>query len=263
MDINSSLLSLNQLYSGKGRFVNNQLNPLNKQSANTAQSTSAQAAQQADKNYNVDISNAGLAALQNQSDATANLDTGIFTSTELSSKAQSFLEKLQEKYGDYNFVIVDDIENADIQSLTAGSDKKYSVVLTSEELEKMANDEEYANSMMGKVEDAVKMADNIMEKADLNGKAQISQLTISFDADGNTKLFATLEKLSESQQKRLDAAKEKAAEESDTKQTAQPEEEEKSNSFTIDANTEEDFLEQLKNINWDEMFNFDEKFATE
>ena len=256
--INSSLLSLiqnpNQLYSGKGRFVNNQLNPLNKQSANIAQN-----AQQTDNSFSVNLSAEGLSALQNQTQA-EDINTGIFTSKELSSKAQSFLDKLRDQYGDYNFVIVDDIENADIQSLTAGSDKKYSVVLTSEELEKMANDEEYANSMMGKVEDAVKMADNIMEKADLDGKAQISQLTISFDNDGNTKLFATLEKLSESQQQRLEDAKERRAEES--KQTEQPEEE-KSNSFTINADTEEDFLEQLKNINWDEMFNFDEKFTTE
>ena len=255
--INSSLMNLNQLYAGRGRFVNNQLNPFNKQSAN------ANVAQAVDKNFDVNLSAEGLKAFKNQN-IDSNIDTGVFTSKELSSKAQNFLDKLRENYGDYDFIVADNVEDADIQSLTAGSTKKYSVVLTSEELEKMANDEEYAGSMMGKVEDAVKMADNIMEKADLNGKAQISQLTISFDNDGNTKLFATLEKLSESQNQRLENAKAKSAEEAKqtTKQVAQPEEE-KSNSFTIDANTEEDFLEQLKQINWDEMFNFDEKFTAE
>lgn len=244
-DISSLLNFMNagQLYAGKGRLVNNSL--ASKQSTNASNTV-----QQEDKNFNVNLSNEGLAALQNQTQAD-DINTGIFTNKELSPKAQAYLDKLREQYGDYDFIIADDVD--DPQTLTANSTKKYSVILSSDELEKMADDEEYASSMLGKVEDAVKMADNIIEKADLGGKAQISQLTISFDNDGNTKLFATLEKLSESQQQRLDAAKEKSAEEA--KQTEKPEEE-KSNSFTINADTEEDFLEQLKQINWDEMFEF-------
>lgn len=262
MDISSIIQNPNLLYSGKGRFVNNQLNPLNKQSANSTNANTQQA-DKTDKNYNVNLSAEGLQALQNQ-DATANLDTGVFTNKELSPKAQAFLEKLREDYGDYDFIVADNVEDADIQSLTAGSTKKYAVILSSDEIEKMANDEEYANSIMGKVEDAVKMADNVMEKADLNGKAQISQLVISFDNEGNTKLFATLEKLSESQKQRLEDAKTKSAE--DTKESRQSEikgETEQANSFTIDATTEDEFLDKIKNINWDEMFNFDEKFTAE
>ncbi len=239
--INPSLLNIiqnqSQLYSGKGRFVNNQLNPLNKQSAN--------AAQQSSNNFNINLSTEGLSALQNQTQA-EEIDTSFFaTSKELSPKAQAFLEKLQEKYGDnYDFIVADNVD--DPQALTAGSTKQYSVIFSSDELEKMANDEEYANSMMGKVDDAVKSFDEIIEKANLDGKAQFSNLAISFDSEGNSKIFATLEKLSESQQERLDAAKERAAESEEV--------EEKPATFTISADDKEGLLEQLFNVNWDKVF---------
>lgn len=230
-----------QNYSGLGRFVNNQL-------ANNKQNNSknlANITQQADKNFNVNLSAEGLAALQNEG-LTANVDTGIFTSKELSPKAQAFLDKLRENYGDYDFIVADNVD--DPQALAAGSDKKYSVILTSDELEKMANDEEYANSMMSKVEDAVKTADSVIEKAGLEG-VQISQLTISFDNDGNTKLFATLEKLSESQQERLNAAKERAENADEEAEEIQPAR------VTIEAEDEESFLEQLLKIDWESIYN--------
>ena len=230
-----------QNYSGLGRFVNNQLT--NKQNGNSK--NLANIAQQADNNFNVNLSAEGLAALQNEG-LTANVDTGIFTSKELSPKAQAFLDKLRENYGDYDFIVADNVD--DPQALAAGSDKKYSVILTSDELEKMANDEEYANSMMEKVEDAVKTADSVIEKAGLEG-VQISQLTISFDNDGNTKLFATLEKLSESQQERLNAAKERAENADEEAEEIQPAR------VTIEAEDEESFLDQLLKIDWESIYN--------
>ena len=230
-----------QNYSGLGRFVNNQF--ASKQNGNAK--NLANITQQADKNFNVNLSAEGLAALQNEG-LTANVDTGIFTSKELSPKAQAFLDKLRENYGDYDFIVADNVD--DPQALAAGSDKKYSVILTSDELEKMANDEEYANSMMSKVEDAVKTADSVIEKAGLEG-VQISQLTISFDNDGNTKLFATLEKLSESQQERLNAAKERAENADEEAEEIQPAR------VTIEAEDEESFLEQLLKIDWESIYN--------
>lgn len=239
MNINPYLLN----YQNVNLLLNQKSN--NQQKSDTAanqQSQSASALQQPDNNYNLSLSAEGLDALQNQ-DAADNVDTGIFTSKELSPKAQALLEKLREQYGDYDFVVADNVD--DPQALTANSDKKYSVILSSDELEKMANDEEYANEVMGKVEDAVKTADSVIEKAGLEG-VQISQLTISFDENGNTKLFATLEKLSESQQQRLEAAKERAAE-SEDEESVQPAR------VTIEAEDEESFLEQLLQIDWENL----------
>ena len=247
-DVLSLIQNPNQLYSGKGHFINNQLNPLNKQSA------SAVSSQQTSKNFNVNLSAEGLSALQNQVQ-TDDIDTSIFaTNKELSPKAQAFLEKLQEKYGDsYDFVVADNVD--DPQALTAGSTKQYSVIFSSDELEKMADDEEYANTMLGKVDDAVKSFDEIIEQANLDGKAQFSKLAVSFDGEGNSKFFATLEKLSESQQERLDAAKARAqaADESAEKpKTVEPEEE--SATFSLTADNKEGLLEKLFNVNWDKVF---------
>ena len=238
-------------YQNAGQLLNQKNN---KQSTNSSTSTNTNnlVSQLAENNYNLNLSPEGLAALQNQENADS-IDTGIFegaqtdsTESKLSAKAQAYLEKLREQYGDdYDFIIADDVD--DPQSLTANSTKKYSVILSSEELEKMADDEDYAQTMLGKIDDAVKTAENVIEQAGQNG-VQLNNLTISFDAEGNTKLFATLEKLSESQQERLDAAKEKRAEE------AEEAEDEKPLQMTIEADSEESFLEQLLNLEWSQAF---------
>ena len=230
-------------YQNASLLLNQNLNQNQKSGTGTANAKQSALPQQQDNNYNLSLSTEGLDALQKQ-DAAADVETGIFTSKELSPKAQALLEKLREQYGDYDFIVADNVD--DPQALTANSDKKYSVILSSDELEKMANDEEYANEVMGKVEDAVKTADSVIEKAGLEG-VQISQLTISFDSDGNTKLFATLEKLSESQQQRLDAAKERAAESDEEAEEIQPAR------VTIEAEDEESFLEQLFQIDWENL----------
>ena len=232
-------------YQNASLLLNQSVNQNNqKTNANANVTNQSLLPQKSDNNYDLSLSAEGLAALQNE-ESTSGIDTGIFSNKELSPKAQAFLEKLREDYGDYDFIVADNVD--DPQALTANSTKKYSVVLTSDELEKMANDEEYANEVMGKVDDAVKTADSVIEKAGLEG-VQISQLTISFDENGNTKMFATLEKLSESQQQRLDAAKERAAEDKEAEEI-QPAR------VTIEAEDEESFLEQLLNIDWESIYN--------
>lgn len=234
----ANLVNLSNLlnYQNAGALFGRSSGNLNKVSAQDALSQIQALADKNSGNFNVNLSTEGLAAFQNQ-DASANVDTGIFNNADLSPKAQAFLGKIQEKYGDYDFIVADNVD--DPQALAAGSSKNYSVIFSTEEIEKMANDEEYANSMLGNLEDAVKTAESVMENAQLDGNTQINQVAVSFDSDGNSKIFATLEKLSESQQERLDAAKEKRAEEN-APQT-----------FTVGAEDKESVLEQLRNFNWE------------
>ena len=82
------------------------------------------------QNYSVNLSEDGLSALANRNvdDAT---DTSAFQTTpeeKLSAKAQAYLDKLREKYDDYDFVIADDVDNP--QDFSKTSDKSYSVVLS-------------------------------------------------------------------------------------------------------------------------------------
>lgn len=239
MNINTQLLN----YQNAASILSQTKNQSSASQKNTLFQNQAQAL---DNNFNVNLSAEGLAALQSEETST-DIDTGIFTSKELSPKAQAYLEKLREKYGDYDFIVADNVD--DPQALTANSSKNYSVILSSDELEKMAEDDDYANEVMGKVDDAVKTADSMIEQAAQNG-VSISQLTISFDSEGNTKFFATLEKLSESQQERIDAARERAKEEN----TEEAEEIEPAR-ISIEADDEESFLEQLWKIDWESLYN--------
>ena len=190
---------------------------------------------------NVEISDAGLALSQQPVD----------DEQKLSDKAKSFLEKLREKYGDYNFVVSNDMDT----SKTLGSDKEYSVMFSTEELEKMAQDDEYAEKVMGQVGNAVDMLKNIAEK-DLGEGVQFSQLGVSIDSEGNIKLYAQLEKLTEQQQKRLEEAKEKRAEEKNQKTEEEPKDDGMPvvfKSADVEAANEEELLTKIFGIKWDEI----------
>jgi hypothetical protein len=195
----------------------------------------------------VDISQDGINALEDSKNA-AQTDE-----QKLSTKAQSYLENLRKKYGDYDFFVSDNLDTA---QTTTGS-KEYSVVFTTEELEKMADDDEYAEKVMGNVGKAVDMLKDISEK-DLGEGVHFSQLSVSIDDEGNMKLFAQLEKLSEDQSKRLEEAKEKRAEEQKAaKENAKAEEEQHDDgmpisfkSADVEADSAEELLTKIFGIDW-------------
>jgi len=193
----------------------------------------------------VDISEDGLNALeqaQNQPDE-----------KKLSAKAQSYLENLRKQYGDYDFFVSDNLDTAQ----TTTSSKEFSVIFTTEELEKMAEDEDYAGKVMGNVGKAVDLLKDISEK-DLGEGVQFAQLSVSLDDEGNIKLFAQLEKLSEDQAKRLEEAKEKRAEEkkAQTEKAKTPDEEQAEfvkiifKAADVEADSEEKLLNKIFGIDW-------------
>ena len=219
--------------------LNNQATNLNKTAAETNPFATADA--------NVEISDEGLALSQMQDGN---------DEQKLSAKAQSFLEGLRKKYGDYNFVVSNDMDT----SKTLGSDKEYSVMFSTEELEKMAEDDEYAEKVMGQVGKAVDMLKDISEK-DLGEGVQFSQLGVSIDSEGNMKLFAQLEKLSEEQQKRFEEAKEKRAEEQKTDDKKTQAEEKPDEQFTsvffksadVEASSPKELFEKIFGLKWNEI----------
>ena len=193
----------------------------------------------------VDISEDGLNALeqaQNQPDE-----------KKLSAKAQSYLENLRKQYGDYDFFVSDNLDTAQ----TTSSSKEFSVIFTTEELEKMAEDEDYAGKVMGNVGKAVDLLKDISEK-DLGDGVQFAQLSVSIDDEGNIKLFAQLEKLSEDQAKRLEEAKEKRTEEKKAQEEKSKTPNEEQTDFTkiifkaadIEADNEEELLNKIFGIDW-------------
>ncbi|SCZ81601.1 DUF6033 family protein [Pseudobutyrivibrio xylanivorans] len=103
----------------------------------------------------------------------------------LSAKAQEYLKKLREKYKDYDFIVAD--EGDDKEGLASASDKEYSVMISSDELEKMADDEEYSNKMLGQMESAIDASKKISDEY-----GYIKQMTIDILGDGNIRFLAEL-----------------------------------------------------------------------
>ncbi|MCR5834701.1 MAG: DUF6033 family protein [Selenomonadaceae bacterium] len=226
----------------------------------TASKTDAKGSESAQvSDDTVELSNAGLNALtQSQTDSIDAYGGGAAAATDeskLSAKAQSYLQSLREKYGDYDFVVSSNPDAAD----TIGATKEISVILTPEEIEKMAEDDEYAEKVMGNVGNAVDTLNGLKEKA-LGEGVEFSQLSASIDSEGNMKLFAQLEQMSAEQKERFEAAKEKRAEEQKAAESKEKVigEEEKEPEFTeilfksadVEADSADELLEKILGIDW-------------
>lgn len=253
--INSSRLLTNYQ-----NFLQADKNSSSKKSSSTT-SNLQDAASKYGVDFSVDLSSKGLSSLNAK---TAVDDSAGFVKDEpkLSSKAQDYLEKLRDKYGDYDFIISDDMSNP--LELTKNSTKGHSVIFSSEEIEKMADDENFADKMMKQVDSAVKLTNEIDETTKLDDDLSFNKIGVQFDADGgNQKLFASIEKMSVDQRERLEAAKEKRAEElknaenQKTDETAEVDEEDEEpytlKQALVEANSKEELLKNIFNINWDEI----------
>lgn len=184
--------------------------------------------------------------------------------SKLSKKAQDFLKNLREKYGDYDFLIAK--KGNDLRSLAKGGSKEFSVIFTNEEIERMASDEKYADEKIQAVEGAVKMSKRIAEEngfvsafGDKDGaNGTINKITISVDDNGNTKMFAELEKTNEKQKERLEKAREKKAEEkkAEARKKKNPYEKDDKDSVkrtTVEADNMDELLEKINNIDWNDV----------
>ena len=194
----------------------------------------------------------------------------------LSSKAKAYLENLRKTYGDYDFIIAD--EGTDRRELLNQSNKEYSVMFSSAELERMANDEDYAAEQMRKVQSIIDMSNRIFEQFGIEkaweegatGDAMINKLAISVNDDGTMTILAEIERFSEKKQSYLDKIQEKRDKQKEIEEKREEKaeekkiEEKKTNPYkkedeasvkktVIKASSEEELLEKIQNINWDKV----------
>ena len=190
----------------------------------------------------------------------------------LSSKAKAYLEELRKTYGDYDFIIAD--EGSDRKELLNQSDKEFSVMFSSAELERMASDEDYAAEQMRKVQTIIDMSNRIFEQFNIErsweegapGDAMLNKLAISINDDGTMTLFAELEKFSEKKQSYLDKVIEKRNEQKEKEEKLEEKAEEKKinpykkedeasiKKTVLKASSEEELIEKIQNINWDKVY---------
>lgn len=123
--------------------------------------------------------------------------------TQLSEKAQTFLKKLREGYGDMDFFVANFSNGDNAADIMSRSGKAYSVILTVEELEKMASDEKYEKDFMDRLRNARNMAEKInkeyvfMSSGEAASRIKVGNTGISFNEDGTITFLAEIEKSSQ------------------------------------------------------------------
>ena len=187
-------------------------------------------------------------------------------SLQLSEKAQAMLDKLKEKYGDKADIMVGDYDSdEEARGILSRGTKEFSVLLSEDELEKMADDEDYEKENYEKIDSAMNLGDKLKEQLSEDGDKKLTRFGISFNADGTTSFFAELEQVSESNknfqesmkaqkearkeeeaknQERIEKRRENAAGKAYGKDKTPPKK------LILTGDSEEDLIEQLKNVDW-------------
>lgn len=192
-------------------------------------------------------------------------ETAATGTQNLSAKAKAVLEKLKNKYANMDFFVADYSSDEEAQNIMSAGTKEYSALLSSDELEKMAEDEDYLNGRMGDIDNAIDTMKRIKEqfradKTDGNENGvtsdDIVRLGVTFNADGTTSYFAQLEKSAAKQKEWIDANLEKKAEEKKKAEKEGKEEKQQNvvtKKTTVQASSYDELIEKLKQVDWSEI----------
>lgn len=172
--------------------------------------------------------------------------TAAVSEAGLTEKAQRFLESLREINDDFDFIIAD--EGDDRRALVNESKKEFSVVLTSEELEKMAGDEKYALDKIDTIRNIVDMSDRINERFGFvhsfneaeEDDTVLSKVSVAINDDGSMTLFADLEKLAA---KRRETAEKAEGPDSGKENTTLKR-------VRLSAATEAELIDKISKLDW-------------
>lgn len=185
----------------------------------------------------------------------------------LSQAAQKLLERLRNTYGNMDFMAADFKNAKEARDLLSRGTKEFSVLFSSEELEKMASDEKYEKECMARIEGALRMSDEINEKFGFDvasGKNSsntgITRIGISFNSDGTTSYFAELEKSSASQREHMEKVREeKHARKKEEAKKAEGEKQKERlegkaghdvKRTLIQADSMEELIEKIRKVDW-------------
>lgn len=181
----------------------------------------------------------------------------------LSRQAQDVLKRLREKYGNMDFMVANLNDVDEVKSTIAKGTKEFSVLISRDELEKMASDEKYFEEKTRGIEGAVRMFAEINQKFGFeralgkNGTAdvEISKIGIVLNDDGTTSFFAQLEKSSAKQSERIQEAREEKRGEKKAEKELQSYG--KSNTgakrTVVWANSIDKLLEKIGAVDWDKV----------
>lgn len=173
---------------------------------------------------------------------------------ELSEKAQKYYEQLKAKYSNMDFILVspDKKEEAERNKGMYASSKELLVLIDSDKIERMAEDEEYRAKYEAILSGATAQVNQMKQELGSNA-SQVSSIGMSFDDHGNASFFAVVDKSLAKQRERIEEkraeAKEErkeAAEEVAQKRIEKKKEEaQKTEQVTVTASSWEELLKKI------------------
>ena len=184
---------------------------------------------------------------------------------ELSNNAKKLLKEMQKMYHNTDFIVADYENEEEAAAYLSRGTSKYGVLITPEELEKMAADENVKNENLKTLDDAFAKLDEMKEKLGEKGQ-EVSRLGVVLGDNGEVSFFAELKKSSQMQRERIEkqreSNREKAKEE--MKEKVQEKVDELNgggaSSFPgrvpakrtmVYGSSIEELLENINNVDWD------------
>lgn len=132
---------------------------------------------------------------------------------ELSEKAQKYYDELKKKYGDMEFILVDPKlkQQAEANASAYASPNKTVVLIDSDKIEKMAEDEEYRAKYEGIIGSARNQISQLAEQLKSTG-ANVKGFGIKINDGGTASFFAAIDKSQKAQKQRIEKKAEEKAE---------------------------------------------------
>lgn len=133
------------------------------------------------------------------------------TGAALSTGAKKLLKELKKTYGDMDFIVADYETEEEAAALLSRGKGEYSALLSTDELEKMAADEDVKKKNLETLDNAVAKLDDMKEKLGDKGD-DVTRIGIVLGDDGEVSFFAELQKTSEKQRERIERNREEKRE---------------------------------------------------
>lgn len=194
-------------------------------------------------------------------EATKNTNTkNTVGNPELSETASSYYEELKSKYSDVEFVLVENGKIDEAKNYTSNfiSDKSMIVLISEDEVEQMATDENVRTQNEQLIDDAKAQMPDLLEQLKESG-VNVKSFGIEFNDDGTTAYFAVLDKSMTAQKERIEnnMAEKRAEKKADAKEAAEKAASEKISTArsrskedltTVSASSMEDLLKKIQDV---------------
>lgn len=181
----------------------------------------------------------------------------------LSENAKKLLKEMQKTYKNMDFIVADYETDEEAASYLSRGKNQYSVLISPEELEKMAADEKVKKENLKILDNAVSKLSEIRDQLGDRGK-DISRLGIVIGDNGEVSYFAELEKVSEKQRERIEERRESKREEAKEAEKKAKKEQDLQGAdkvlgrdsvkrTTVHASSVEELVKKIGSVDWDDI----------